>query len=152
MRQKEIWKLFLIIGISFILLSNKCSNTRTEPIKKVSYVYKNKTTTTLVMNVYNSSHRLIKTFTIKPGEKVKSNITKVEGAIPFYFDSDTGSIGNTVVIHLRSGKCIRYEKAQNDRIFNISKYDNYEKSFTKKEYTLTYTFDNSDINKAIDCK
>jgi hypothetical protein len=151
MEQKTIWKAFLIIGISIMLLYS--CNSRVEHLKTVNYIYKNTTGVQLVIEVYNYSDNLVDNYTIENNASVDISPTILEGPVPFNFD---GNI-STVTVKFIDNKCLYYSRNSNvdiygDDIFDYRKYDNYnEELLNQDEYTLFYTITNQDYNDAINC-
>lgn len=154
MKQKIIWKPFLIIGISLatVFLKSCDKGKIVEPLKTIQYVYKNQTKNDLVMAVYSQTETLIDSYNITTNGQIILNETKVEGPAPFYYDSHISSIGDSIVIKFSSDKCIFWTKENGDNIFNVSEYDNYsEKLLEKNEYQLEFSITQSDFEQAVDC-
>lgn len=152
MTQKIIWMLFLIFG-SFITFIGCNSVNDIEKVKTVKYIYKNESGVDLIMYVYNEKKELLKTFTIPNGNQILSNITREEVPSLFYFDNKEDKIGVSVDIRFVGDKCLYYSKNSNDKIFNISLYDNYsEDLINNNNYTLYYTIKPLDYTYSIKCK
>lgn len=155
MKQKIIWKPFLIIGLSLVTIFTKsCDKGKTiHPIKTVQYIYKNQSQNDLVMFVYSQTRTLIDTYNIATNAQIITNTTKLEGPTLFYYDSDMNSIGDSIVIKFSSNQCLYWTKKDDDKIFKVSEYDNYSEELLKeKEYKLEFSIKQSDFDQAIDCK
>ncbi len=153
MEQKTIWTHFLIVGISLItVILKSCNNETVEPIKTIQYVYHNTTDTNLVMEIYNQSRSLIKSYEIVPNNQIITNTTKVEAPALFYYDFDINDIGDSIAVKFTSNKCLFFVKNKGGKIFTVTEYDNYNEELLKKnEYQLIYSFKQTDLNQASDC-
>lgn len=154
MLQKTTWMRFLIVcnSIAFILLSLISCVSDIDPVKSVSYLYKNNSDRDLIMEIYNSRNELIRTFDVPNGEEIVTNTTKNEVPAVFHFESFEDKIGNSVRIKFDDNKCLNYNKNNLDRIFDIVRYDNYSQDLIQKsEYTLIYIFKSKDYAKSQNC-
>jgi hypothetical protein len=156
MEQKTIWMRFLLTGISILIIIayNSCIG-RVDPLKKVNYIYKNRTGVDLVMEVFNSydGARLIKSFEIKNGGEVETNTTESEVPSLFSFISSYGGKGDSIVVRFSDKKCLYLSKSISSEIFVIQKYDNYSEELLKEsKYTLYYTFTEADYDASVDCE
>jgi len=151
MEQKTIWKAFLIIGISIMLLYS--CNSRIDRLKTVTYIYKNESENDLTLEIYNIDNIMFKSYDIPSDSSIETNTTQSEGGPAlFYFESTTNSIGNSVIIRFSDNKCIYFFKDNLDKIFDVKEYDNYsEDLLNRDEYTLFYTITNQNYNDAINC-
>jgi len=153
MIQKTTWKHFLIIGISFILITN-CSKETEAPIQRINYVYKNNSGIDLTLEVYNRFDVNFVSHDILNGESVETHTSSHEGPAIFFYDTNVNKIGVYVIIRFSDNKCLRYYNAnsENNRIFDIKKYDNYSPELVKqKQFTLNYTITEEEYNQAEDC-
>ena len=150
MLQKTTWMHFLLIG-NFIVLLSACG--QVDYIKTVSYDYKNNSGQDLVMEVYNYKNKFIRSFAIPDGDYVITNITRSEVPGVFYFAPDKNKAGESVIIRFKNNKCLYLNKNNNDRIFDIKRYDNFTEELIKQsEYRLTYIFKPEDYMQAVKCK
>ncbi len=154
MQQKIIWTLFLIIGIS--VLDHSCSK-RVEPIKTITYIYKNKSGIDLDIEVYNEGDRF-KIFSLSTNMEVETNTIRDEGPVPFLFYEPTMKYGDSVVIRFSNNHCLSYSRKSGsgslgDKIFDYRKYDNYSPDLVEQsKYTLYYTITVDDYNESVVCE
>ena len=154
MQQKKIWKAVLIIGIS--VLVHSCSK-RIEPIKTITYVYKNGTAYDLVLEVYDNGVKF-KSFSISPNKEVETGTTRAEGPVPFLFYEPTMKYGDSVVIRFSNNHCLSYARNSGvdiygDKIYDYREYDNYTPDLVEKnKFTLYYTITEDDYNESVDCE
>ena len=152
MTRKNIWMQFLTIGNFIFFLIFACNPGEIDRIETVSYLYKNNTGISLIMEVYNTKNELIKTYSINHGAEIVTNTTKSEAPNAFYFESFEDKIGSSVTIKFDDNKCLFYNKNNLDRIFDIKRYDNYSQDLIQKsEYTLIYIFKNEDYAESLNC-
>ncbi len=154
MQRKITWMLFLIFGISALFSS--CQK-RIEPIHTVTYVYKNETTSNLVIEVYDNGIKF-KHFPISPNEEVETGTTREEGPAPFLFYEPTMKYGDSVVIRFSDNRCINFSRNSGvdiygDKIFDYRKYDNYsEQLVSGNTFTLIYSITEEDYNSSLACE
>lgn len=154
MQRKTTWMLFLIFGISAMYFS--CQK-RIEPIKNVTYIYKNETTFDLDLDVYNKGEKF-KHFLILPDKEVETGTTREEGPAPFLFYEPTMKYGDSVVIRFSDNRCIVFSRNSGvgiygDKIFDYRKYDNYsEELVSGSNFTLIYTITEEDYNSSVECE
>lgn len=150
MQQKITWMRYLIVGNILILLLG-CENGNVDNIKTVDYVYKNNSGIDLILEVYNSDNLLLKSYDIPNGDEIKTNITKSEVPSLFSFDNFKDKIGQSVIVRFNDNKCLYYYN-NSDKIFKIQEYDNYTEELIKQSnYTLIYTFTNTEYLNSINC-
>jgi len=145
----------LIIGIS--VLVHSCSK-RIEPIKTITYVYKNGTSFDLVLEVYDMEDVNFKNFSIAPNEQVETGTSRDESPIPFLFYEPAMKYGDSVVIRFSNNHCLSYSRKSGsgslgDKIFDYREYDNYTPDLVEKsKFTLYYTITVDDYNESVDCE
>ncbi len=148
-----IWKYCLIFGLiinAFLICA--CFKHSIEQLKHVSYVYRNETSSDLIMKVYNDSNHLIRSFFIPSKKEIVSNTT-IDEAGPglFFFDSHRDSIGARVIVEFQKEKCLYFSR-YNLKIFDVYMYNNYSEELLRlNEYSLLYVFTEDDYNQAIKC-
>lgn len=151
---KTTWLLSLIFGISAICFS--CQK-RIEPIKNVTYIYKNETTFNLDLEVYYDGEKF-KHFPILPGKEVETGTTREEGPAPFLFYEPSMKNGDSVVIRFSNNRCILFSRNSGvgiygDKIFDFRAYDNYsEELVSGNDFTLIYTITEEDYNASVECE
>lgn len=145
MQQKTIWMLFLLIGIS--VLAYSCGK-HVSAVKTITYVYRNSSGQDLNIEVYNSDDVLNRNYYIPNNSSIETHTSR----------SETISIfpsGDSVVLRFTDGRCIHYSKNNNDKIFNVSRYDNYDPVLMEYgkpvTYTLYYTITVADYNESVVC-
>lgn len=151
---KTTWLLSLIFGMSAICFS--CQK-RIEPIKNVTYIYKNETTFNLDLEVYDDGVKF-KHFSILPGKDVETGTTREEGPAPFLFYEPSMKYGDSVVIRFSNNRCIVFSRNSGvgiygDKIFDFRQYDNYsEELVSGNDFTLIYTITEEDYNASVECE
>lgn len=150
MLRKTTWMHFLLIG-NFMVLLSACG--QVDYIKTVSYDYKNNSGQDLVMEIYNYKNKFLRSFAIPDGDYITTNITRSEVPAVFSFDSYKHRKGKSVIIRFNNNKCLYLNKNNNDRIFDIKRYDNFTEELIKQsEYRLNYIFKPEDYMQAVSCK
>jgi len=151
MQLKKIWKYCLIFGINALLFC-ACFKHSIEQLKHVSCVYRNESSSDLIMKVYNDSDHLIRSFFIPSKKEIVSNTTITEsGPNVFYFDSHRDSIGARVIVEFKKEKCLYFGR-DNFKILDVYMYNNYSEELLRlNEYSLLYVFTEDDYNQAIKC-
>lgn len=151
---KTTWILSLIFGFSAICF---CCQKRIEPIKIVTYIYKNTTTTDLILEVYVNGEKY-KQFPILPDKEVETGTTREEGPAPFLFYEPSLKYGDSVVIRFSDNRCILFSRNSGvniygDKIFDFRQYDNYsEELVSGSNFTLIYTITEEDYNSTAECE
>ena len=120
---------FLLIG-NFIVLLSACG--QVDYIKTVSYDYKNNSGQDLVMEVYNYKNEFLRSFAISDGDYITTNITRSKVPSVFSFAPFENKTGKSVIIRFKNNKCLYLNKNNNDRIFDIKRYDNFTEELIKK--------------------
>ena len=124
-------------------------------LKTVTYKYKNETASTIQMKVYNNVDSLIDSHEIEPDQQVTTNTTVDEAYGPFFYDTFTYSVGDSIIIEMvDSNKCLTYLDDKNKyRIFDVERYDNFSNSLVEQdEFDLIYIFRQNELDSATTCK
>ena len=146
MKQKKIWKIYLTIGISFLILFS-CSKDISHNYL-VSHVYVNNTGHDLIMEVYNDNVQLYR-YNIVNEDSVNTHKSSGEGLGIFYYESN---YGDSVVVRFDNNKCLLYQRDIRNGPFNETNYDNYNPELIEPgiSFTLYYTFTEEDYKLAVD--
>ncbi|GAB1419175.1 hypothetical protein MASR2M12_19400 [Bacteroidales bacterium] len=137
-------------------MDHSCSK-RVEPIKTITYIYKNKSGIDLDIEVYNEGDRF-KIFSLSTNMEVETNTIRDEGPVPFLFYEPTMKYGDSVVIRFSNNHCLSYSRKSGsgslgDKIFDYRKYDNYSPDLVEQsKYTLYYTITVDDYNESVVCE
>ena len=150
MKQKKIWKIYLTIGIS-LLITGSCRKIIEENVK-IDYIYVNQTGQDFNMEIYNMYDENFKSFVIEHEDSIHVLTTNEIGPALFYFDSNLGQIGDSVVVRFDNNKCLLYQRDIRNGPFNETKYDNYNPELIEPgiSFTLYYTFTEEDYKLAVD--
>jgi hypothetical protein len=149
MEQKIIWMRYLIIGISiivfpFFILS--CNDTEVEYILETDFIYKNLTSETVELNLYNEQNDNYKNYSILSGEEIKihSEVSGPRTGIgePFFEAS------KIIIRFLSSNLCIEnYPKLK-----DVKQYDNFTESmYNSSNNILIYNIDDDEYSQAENC-
>jgi len=155
MTQRKSWMLYLTIGIS-LLITGSCRKIIEETVK-IDYIYVNQTGQDFNMEIYNTYDENFKTFVIEHEDSIHVLTTNEIGPALFYFDSNLGQIGDSLVIKFSNGKCISYVddiSSSRNKIFDLESYNNYNLGAinSAKTYNLYYTFNQKDYDLSFDCE
>jgi len=155
-QQKEIWILYLTIGISLLMLIS-CEKKReiVDYNVTVDHVYVNNSGQNLTMEVYNRYDEMFESFNIEYGDSVNIMTSISTGPSLFFFANSTYEVGDSVIVRFADGKCLTYlDQITNNKIFSIKEYNNYDPELIKPgiPYSLYYTFTRKDYDLAVDCQ
>ena len=138
MKQKVIYRLFLIIGIS--LITTSCEKYEELSIK-TTYFYKNNSGLDLTLEVFNMKDRkLIDELQIDKSDSVLlvfygDGITSP----PFFYDSNIDSIGDSVSVIFNDNKYLFYTEDTPNTILDNKNYLLNIKSKTDYSYHFEFT-------------
>ena len=148
MKQKKNWKIYLTIGISFLMVIS-CGKKIIDYNYEVDHVYVNQTSQDLIMEVYNGNSQLY-SYNIVNEDSMNSHTSSGNGLGIFLYESNCG---DSVVVRFNNNKCLLYLRDLRNGPFNEKKYDNYSEELIKPGgFTLYYTFTEEDYNLAVDCE
>ena len=153
MQQKTTWTSYLIFGISVFLtlVASRCKEI-VEPLKNVTYIYKNESGVDLEI--------FIRSYGFDPG-KESFNITNKDSVVfifntmsgkPFAGDSFSSEVTDSVGIKFEDDKCLSFTRDRGNGVFRLPEYENYFNGMEDQtEYSLTFIFDVKWYNKAENC-
>ncbi len=150
MKQKIIWKVFLLIGINILLYS--CDE-QTDYKLDVDVIYKNETNHFIQYFTFNSEHnKKILLFELKPKSEKKFELRGESGK---EIDFENSKIilhnihkGSYQIFISYDDKCLMYNYGEGSTV--ESNYD--IKKIKTRYYELVYTFTDEEYNKAVLCE
>ncbi len=153
MQQKTIWMNYLIFGISILLIltATQCKKI-VEPVKNVTYIYKNESGIDLEM--------FIRSYSFDPGQERfkivnKDSVVFVLNTMsgkPFAGESISSEVTDSVGIKFDTNKCLSFTRDGGNGVFRWPEYEEYTNGMEdQSEYSLTFIFDTDWLAKAKDC-
>jgi len=151
--QKTIWMRFSIIGIStfLLLIASQCKK-NVEPLKNVTYIYKNESSVDLEI--------FIRSYGFDPGQE-SFKITNKDSIVftlntmsgkPFAGESFSSEFTDSVGVKFDTNKCLSFTRDGGNGVFRWPEYEEYTNGMEDEtEYTLTFIFDTDWLSKAKDC-
>jgi hypothetical protein len=104
------------------------------------------------MDVFSKERSLIDSYNIATKEQIISHTRESGGPSPFFYDTNTSSVGDSIVIKYSSDECVFWLRNFENRIFNPEEYDNYSEELLKEdEFQLIFSIIQSDLDQATDC-
>ncbi|MRX40089.1 hypothetical protein GJU43_12450 [Flavobacterium sp. LC2016-23] len=155
-QQRIIWINCLVNGISTIstMFITACSSPPPEYFITTTYIYKNLTSETITISLFNEDNILLNEYIIYPSEEeliIIKDAGKIGLVQPFIFRNNKyGKTTNVIIDFAGNNKCLTFLEGQG--ILDVKSYDNFTESmYDKSNNTLIYTIDDSELNLSIPC-
>lgn len=151
--QKTIWINYLIIGISTFFVFS-CTPHSPEYFITTTFVYKNLTSETITITVFNEYETLLNEYVIEPNKDATISINdgqKTGVGQPFRFrENKTGTTTKAIIKFKSTNKCLTFLEGKG--MLDVKKYDNFSESmYNTSNNTLIYNIDQTELNLAIPC-
>ena len=155
-QQRIIWINCLVIGISIIstMFITACSSPPPEYSVTTTYIYKNLTSETITISLFNEDNTLLNEYIIYPSEEeliIIKDARKIGLVQPFRFRNNKyGTTTKLIIEFAANNKCLTFLEGQG--ILDVKSYDNFTESmYNKSNNTLIYTIDDAELNLSIPC-
>ena len=151
--QKSIWLHCLIIGISTMLISS-CTTHPPEYFITTTFIYKNLTSETITITLFNKDNTLINKYIIESNKEATISINDAQKTgigQPFRFrENKTGTATKAILKFESTNKCLTF--LEGEGMLDVKSYDNFTESmYNTSNNTLIYNIDSEELDLSTTC-